>query len=163
MPVDPADPAEERADAERADAAVGWTVHRLGLSPLLAGPAAAALVSPSVGSGDGWSSVFLSTLAFAAGVAAFVVVLRTRAFGELVGWPLVGVAGFCLLGGFVLGGWLSMSAFTTQPVPTSGTGTPFDLPATFVLAAIDSWGVVGALLSGCAGVAAGMWGVRRAT
>jgi len=135
-------------------------MHTVGLSPLLVGPAAAVLVSPSVDYTDGWSSVFLSTLAFAAGVAAFVVVLRTRAFGELAGWPLVGVAGFCLLGGFMLSGWLSMGAFTTEPVPA--TGTPFDLPAMFTLAAIESWGVAGALLSACAGVAAGIWGVRLA-
>ncbi len=151
-----------RAEQKRFDKGLGWTVHALGVVPLLGGPAVTAFIATSVDTGHGWFGVFVSTLAFASGVAAFVAVLKTNAFGELAGWPLVAAAGLCLVVGFLLSGWLAVGTYSVAPVPVLSTGTPLDVPAMFVAAAVDTWGVAGALLSGAAGAFAGLWGVRLA-
>ena len=145
---------------------VGWVVHEVGLSPLLVGPAAATALASTVGTGAGGDAVdaFVSLAVFAVGVAAFVAVLRTRAFGRLSGWPLAVLAGCCLVGGLMLSTLVHMAAFSSLPATTASTGTPLDLPAMSAAAAAASWGPTGAAVSIVSGVLAGVWGVRfRAT
>lgn len=163
-PQDPRDPSDARAEADRAKpkrgAVVGWVVHEVGLLPLLLGPAAVTALAATLGPGDDLVDAFVSAAVFATGVAAFVAVLRTRAFGRVSGWPLAVLAGSCLLGGVLLSSLVHMAAFSSLPGSTTATGTPLDLPAMLAAAALVSWGPVGVVVSALSGVLAGVWGVR---
>lgn len=123
----------------------------LSLIITLIGPAAAAYVSPVVrdAAGEGWMAVAFATLTWTLACAwAYVATFRSG----LGGTPLL-VA--CCLGIAVsagIAGALGTGVLDLTPVGASGGG-PGGKIAAFVLAAVETYGIVGALI----GLGVGVW------
>lgn len=142
----------EKKWADRAFSAISEHALPL-LVPVVGGPALAALISPNVSSQTTFVGVFVSTLALSLAVAIFTALALTGSLHSLGGMQLTIVAVLLLVGTTLIAGWLGVGAFA-KPVP--GGSPPLAL-VHFLQEAVNTFGVVGALLGAVSGFLAGRW------
>ena len=128
---------------------------------LVGGPALAGLIQPQIAEQRTFFGVFLSTLAFSLGVAAFVLILQTHALGEITGAAQLGIVAFgCLLAAFWLSTQIGVGMYSVDVEFDAYGSTPVGWIAPFVAAAVATYGVLGMLLGAASGLAARIWGAR---
>lgn len=133
------------------------------LGSLVGGPVLAGLIQPQIAEQRTFFGVFLSTLAFSLGVAAFVLILQTRALGEITGAAQLGIVAFvCLLAAFWVSTQIGVGMYSVEVEFGGYGGTPVGWVAPFVAAAVATYGVLGMLLGAASGYIAGRWASRLA-
>lgn len=123
------------------------------LGSVVGGPALAALISPNVASQTTSAGVFLSTLALSLAVAVFTALALTGNLHSLGPMQLAMVAVLLLVGATLIAGWLGVGEFARS----APGGSPPVALAHFLQEAVNTFGVIGALLGAASGFLAGRW------
>ncbi|WP_211882376.1 hypothetical protein [Pseudarthrobacter albicanus] len=146
-------------DKKKADKAVSTGLGKVWpVIVILGGPTVSGLMAPAVAEQRTFFGVFLATLAFSFGVAAFYFVIATKPFGDIGGVQVAIVATVCLFVGSLLAIWIGYG-FYEVPIPYGKYGgTPVGWVLPFVDAAMNTFGPLGAVLGAGSGMLAGHWG-----
>ena len=136
-----------RQDVERSDA---WLEYISPLLPVVAG-AGAVWLAPSVDVENGTLGVFLSTLALSLGCALGVWVMRGT---DLAGWPLGSALALCFLVSMYAAAMAGTGTMDPDAVMANAPGgNPLSYLVGVLITAVETFGVVGAVL----GAASGIW------
>jgi hypothetical protein len=145
-------------EKKAADKGFSWFSKVWPWVALVGGPAFNGLIAPAVAKESSTFGVFLATLAFSSGVAAFFFIINTKVLGDMGGYQYAMVAGVCLLGGSLLAIMIGRGAYE-GPIPYGAYGsTPPGTLLAFLDAAFATFGPLGAILGGLSGFLAGRWG-----
>jgi hypothetical protein len=135
-------------------------VWLLALSSLIPGPVLAAWFRPDILQERSWFGIFLATLAWSLGVAAFLVALdaMNRSNQTYGGVQIAVVAMVCLGGSALVALSIGIGAYSVEP-PFVQYPAPFK-PLAFVYAAVMTFGPGGAILGAASGAAAAHWAIK---
>lgn len=133
-----------KRDGQQWDSLLEWVLP-------LGAAAGASVVSPVVAEADGgWFAVFLATLTWSLGVAIATYVLVAH---KLEGHEAAGAVVLSLLVALGVANVLSVGVLDVVPALYETGGHPlFRIPAAFAIAALQTYGVGGTLLSGGIGI-----------
>lgn len=144
-------------EKKAADKGFSWFHKAWPWLALVGGPTVNSLVAPGVAKESSTLGVFLATLAFSSGVAAFFFIIITKVLGDMGGYQYAMVAGVCLLGGSLLAIMIGRGAYD-GPIPYWKYGsTPQGTLMAFLDAAFSTFGLLGAILGGISGYFAARW------
>lgn len=126
-----------------------WDKGLAGLA-LLGAPLLAAFASPEVqqAAADGWWAVFVATLTWSLGCALSTFFLMTQ---QVYGMNAVIVAAGCMLLAFGFATWLGVGVLDLRTGWVESGHPAVRVVATFFLAALHTYGLIGTLLGGFLG------------